>query len=197
MGCSSAACAVSADAFGAVGAGTTATAAVSRLLGVSAPAPASAVTAERSGALGVSTPTSVARPRRRRDQGRQTLDQFERGQHQADAAARARLDALIDQVLGIDFTQPFQRKGRSGAIAQQSLQALAVGCFDAHAGIERETPAVIHVPIAARLRAQALRGGRERSTDGGAPGPESRRWFRDRCPGLHESARRLRHRPRK
>ena len=82
-------------------------------------------------------------PAWRRDQGRQTLDQFEWGQHQADAAARSRLDALIDQVLGIDFTQPFQREGRPGAVAQQALQAQAIVRFDAHAGIERETPTVI------------------------------------------------------
>jgi len=72
-----------------------------------------------------------------------TLDQFERGQHQADAAARSRLDALIDQVLGIDFTQPFQREGRPRAAAQQALQPLAVARFDAHAGIKLQAPAVI------------------------------------------------------
>jgi hypothetical protein len=82
-------------------------------------------------------------PARWRNQGRQSLDQFEWGQHQADAAAHSRLDALIDQVLGIDFTQPFQREGRPRAAAQQALQPLAVARFDAHAGIKREAPAVI------------------------------------------------------
>jgi hypothetical protein len=48
-----------------------------------------------------------------RNQRRQLLDQFEwGGQHQPNAAARSRLDALIDQALCIDFTQPLQRKGR-------------------------------------------------------------------------------------
>ena len=33
-------------------------------------------------------------------------------------APRAGLDALMEHVLGIDFTQPFQRKGRTGTVAQ-------------------------------------------------------------------------------
>lgn len=87
--------------------------------------------------------SAVAMPAWRWNQGRQTLDQFERGEHQADATARAWLDAFIDQVLGIDFTQSLQRKGRPGAIPQQAFQALPVRRLDAHAGIEREAPAVI------------------------------------------------------
>jgi hypothetical protein len=75
---------------------------------------------------------------RRRNQRRQTLDQFERCEHQADAAAGTRLDALVDQVFGVDFTQALQRKGRASAVAQQPFQARAVGAFDAHAGVERE-----------------------------------------------------------
>lgn len=77
------------------------------------------------------------------DQGGQTLDQFEWGQHQAGAAAPSRLDALIDQVLDIDFTQPFQREGRPRAVAQQPLQALAVMRFDVDACIKGEAPTVI------------------------------------------------------
>jgi hypothetical protein len=65
-----------------------------------------------------------------------TLELIERGQHQADAAASSRLDALIDQALRIDFTQSFQREGRPRALAQQALQPLAVARFDPHAGIE-------------------------------------------------------------
>jgi hypothetical protein len=57
--------------------------------------------------------------------------------NQRNAAARSWLDALIDQVLGIDFTQPFQREGRPRAVAQQPLQALAVFRLDAHADIKR------------------------------------------------------------
>jgi hypothetical protein len=63
------------------------------------------------------------------DQGGETLDQLEWGQHQAGAAARSWLDALIDQVLGIDLTQPFQREGQPGAVAQQPLQAQAIVRF--------------------------------------------------------------------
>ena len=88
-------------------------------------------------------------PARWRNQCRQTLDQFEWGQHPADAAARSRFDTLIDQVLGIDFTLPFQREGRARAAAQQALQAQAIVRFYAHAGIVGDAPAVI--PGAHRL----------------------------------------------
>jgi len=70
------------------------------------------------------------------------IEQFERGEYQADAAARARLDALVDEVLGIDFAQSFEREGRPGAVTQQALQAFLVLRFDAYAGIERKPSAV-------------------------------------------------------
>jgi len=60
---------------------------------------------------------------RRRNQRRQTLDQFERSEHQADAAAGTWLDAFIDQVFGVDFTQALEREGRASAVAQQTFQA--------------------------------------------------------------------------
>ena len=82
-------------------------------------------------------------PAWRRNQGRQAVDQFEGCQHQADAAARPRLDALIDQVFGVYFTQSFQGKGRPGAVAQQALQAWPVVPLDAHAGVEGETSAML------------------------------------------------------
>ncbi len=80
---------------------------------------------------------------RRRNQRRQTLEPFERREHQADAAAGTRLDALIDQVFGVDFTPALQCEGRSGAVAQQPFQARAVGPFDAHADVEREAAPVL------------------------------------------------------
>ena len=49
-------------------------------------------------------------------------------------------------------------------------------------------------PSPRRLPVRALRSGTARTLSRGAPGPESRQWFRDRCPGLHESAHCLRHR---
>jgi hypothetical protein len=52
-------------------------------------------------------------------------------------------------VLCIDFTQAFQREGRPGAIAQETLQPVAVVRFNAHAGIDREAPTVI--PASHRL----------------------------------------------
>ena len=42
---------------------------------------------------------------RRRDQCRETVEELQRGQHQAHAASRAGLAALIDQMRGVDFTQ--------------------------------------------------------------------------------------------
>ena len=57
---------------------------------------------------------------RRRNQRRQTLDQFERCEHQADAAAGTRRDALVDRVFGIDFTPALQREGRASAMPQQA-----------------------------------------------------------------------------
>jgi len=86
---------------------------------------------------------------RRRNQRRQTLDQFERCEHQADAAAGTRLDALVDQVFGVDFTPTLQREGRASAIPQQPFQARAVGAFDAHAGVECE--AATMRPVCHRL----------------------------------------------
>jgi hypothetical protein len=63
--------------------------------------------------------------------------------NEADAAAGTRLDALVDQVFGVDFTPALQREGRTSAIPQQPFQARAVGAFDAHAGVEREAATVL------------------------------------------------------
>ena len=90
-----------------------------------------------------------------RNQRRQTLDQFERCEHQADSAAGTRLDALADQVFGVDFTQALQREGRTSAIPQQPFQARAVGAFDAHAGVEREAASML--PVRHRLGALQLK----------------------------------------
>jgi hypothetical protein len=70
---------------------------------------------------------------RGRNQRRQTLDQLERRQHQAVAAAGTQLDALIDQVVGVDFTPTIQRDGRASAA---DVPDRAVGPFDAYAGVE-------------------------------------------------------------
>ena len=78
-------------------------------------------------------------PARRRNQRGEAVEQFQRRQHQADAAAGTGLDALVDQMLGIDFAQPLQCKRRPGAVAQQTFQAGAVMGLDAHLGVDRET----------------------------------------------------------
>ncbi len=48
-------------------------------------------------------------PTRRRDQGGQSVDQFERRHEQADTAAGARLEALIDRMFGVDLAQSFEQ----------------------------------------------------------------------------------------
>jgi len=75
-------------------------------------------------------------PARRRDQGSQSLDQFERRHEQADTAAGAGLDALVDQMFWVDLAQSFAREDRTGAVAEQALKAGSVVGLDAHAGID-------------------------------------------------------------
>lgn len=62
---------------------------------------------------------------------------------QAHRAARPRLGAFVDEMIRIDLPQPLLRKGRAGTVAQQALPPLRVVPFDAHAGVERETAAVL------------------------------------------------------
>lgn len=52
--------------------------------------------------------------------------------------------------LGVDFTPPFQRKGRTGAEAQQTPQTVALVRLDAQLGIDREAAAVL--PLGQHLR---------------------------------------------
>ena len=56
-------------------------------------------------------------------------------------------------MLGVDFTQPFQRKGGPGAgfcSAQQTFQTVALVGLDAHLCIDREAAAVF--PLGHHLR---------------------------------------------
>ena len=69
---------------------------------------------------------AVAIPARRRNHGRQAVDQFERRQHQADATTRPRFDAFVDQMFGVDFSLSLQGRSRPGAVAQQAFQTLPV-----------------------------------------------------------------------
>ncbi len=52
-------------------------------------------------------------------------------------------------MVGVDFTRTLQREGGANAVAQQPFQALAVGRFDAHAGVEREAATML--PVRHRL----------------------------------------------
>jgi hypothetical protein len=58
----------------------------------------------------------MAMPARRRNQGREALHQFERCEHQADAAARTWFDVFMGQVFGVNFTQSLQREGGAGDV---------------------------------------------------------------------------------
>jgi hypothetical protein len=58
---------------------------------------------------------TMAIPARRRNQRRQTVAQFEGRQHQTHAAAWTQLDALVDQLPGVDFTPTLQREVRTSA----------------------------------------------------------------------------------
>ena len=62
--------------------------------------------------LGSTVPpaTPMLVPARRRDQRRQTIEQFHRCQHQADAAAKGGLDALAEHKLGIGVSQSIHCK---------------------------------------------------------------------------------------
>ena len=54
-----------------------------------------------------------------------------------------RCDTRVTTPYRQTFTQSFQCEGRSGAVAQQTLQAQAIVRFYAHAGIDREAPTVL------------------------------------------------------
>jgi len=74
-------------------------------------------------------------------------------------------------MLGIDFTQVLQRKGRTGAVAQQPFQSVALVSLDAHLGIDREAAAVFprghHLRIVRRQQAAPLDGPQQPSPYGG------------------------------
>ena len=77
---------------------------------------------------------------------------YQRRQKQADIATRARFHALIDQVLGVDLAQPFQRKGRAGTVAQQSFQAVAVGPLVAPSASTEKPPPCSHAAMVSGAR---------------------------------------------
>lgn len=126
----------------------------------------------------------MATPARRRNQCRQTLDQFVRREQQSDAAAGTRLDALIDQVFGVDFTQSFQRKGRPGAVAQQALQTLAVGPPPTRMLASSEKP-----PSCSRFAIVSASSGSSTPTRHDAPSSD-RSWKRISCMPKHPTRKR-------
>ena len=108
-----------------------------------------------------------------------SIEQFDRGQQQAAAAARAGLDTRIGQVPGVDLTQPFARNGRPGTVAQEAFEAVAVVGFDAHRGIDQEAATVFPGDHRLRLwRIQQPTPGhhpQQSPAHGSLDGPE--RWF--------------------
>jgi hypothetical protein len=92
----------------------------------------------------------AAEQARRREQRGQPAEQFERCQAQLGAPIGLGLGQAIDELVVADLLEPLQCKGRAGAITQQPFQPGAVGAFDAHCGIQRETPAVVPARHVAR-----------------------------------------------
>jgi len=106
-----------------------------------------------------------------RDQCRETIEEWHRRLHQADAALWAGLDALVDQMPGVGFTQAFQRKGRACAIPQQPFKTAALVSLDAYVSIDREAAAVF--PLGRHLRVvrrqqPALQGRAQQSSPHGS-----------------------------
>lgn len=80
---------------------------------------------------------------RRRHQGGDLVDQFERRQHQFAGAVGARFGAAIDQMPGVPLLQVLQREGRARTVAQQPFESHPVGAVDAHRGIDGKSAAVL------------------------------------------------------
>jgi len=80
---------------------------------------------------------------RGRDERGQPLDKFQRHKPQLGASIGMRLGHAIDKLVVMTLHEPPRGEGWSRAIPQQPLQAAAVGAFNAHRGIQRETPTVI------------------------------------------------------
>jgi hypothetical protein len=94
---------------------------------------------------------AVAVQVRGRDQCGQTLDQFQGTEAQLGAPVGLGLGQAIDQLVVAELFEPLQRKRRARAVAQQTLQAGAVGAFDPDRGIQREAPAVVPACHGARI----------------------------------------------
>ncbi|MCI0535661.1 MAG: hypothetical protein L0Z50_10585 [Verrucomicrobiales bacterium] len=81
---------------------------------------------------------------RRRDQGREALQEFQRRQDQHRLPVGPGFGQGVDQALiGLDPGQPRADEDRPGAIADQSFQAGAIPSGDSDLGVEGETAAVV------------------------------------------------------
>ena len=77
----------------------------------------------------------------RRNQRGDATDQLQRREDDLGAPVRTRFGQAVDQPLRVELLQPVCCEGRTSAVAQQTLQALAVVGLDAHARIQREKAA--------------------------------------------------------
>ena len=89
----------------------------------------------------------------------EAVEQFERGQELRATAAGAPFRGVVDEVLGVEFAQPFQGERWPGAVTQQTLASGAVLGLDAHRAVDRKATAMLplsHRPgVIARQQAAA------------------------------------------
>jgi hypothetical protein len=103
---------------------------------------------------------AVAVEARRREQRGQPLDQFQGREPQLGATIGLGLGETIDELLVAKLLEPLQGEGWARAVAQQPLQAGAVGAYDPDRSIQREASAVVPAGHLARI------GGIERAGAG-------------------------------
>ena len=92
------------------------------------------------------TVVAMAMDPRGRDELGEGLEELERGEQQLGAAVDVRLGEAVDQAAlgrgkggaGIECVQTFEREGRAGTVADESLDPGTVLGLDAHGGVDAE-----------------------------------------------------------
>ena len=82
------------------------------------------------------------------DQGREVVDELQRGEGQRGGPVALGLGQAIEDPLIVDLFDALKGEGRAGAIAQQPFQSGPVVAGDAHASVEREAAVVPHKHVA-------------------------------------------------
>jgi hypothetical protein len=82
---------------------------------------------------------AVAMATRRRDQGRELIDQLQRREEQRRGAIALGSGQAVDEVLIVDQIETLKREGRAGTTAQQPLQPRTIPGGNPHLGVQRES----------------------------------------------------------